>query len=481
VWLEDLAIEWGNWIVTVLLVYSVVAFLVQLALAWMARAELGRQRRRQLLADSIYMFESDQAPAISVLLTACNDAPSIAESVRALMQLEYPALEIVVVNDGSTDETLDCLIEAFDLRPAHHTPRNTTPRGRVRECFASPHHPRLTVVDAVRGGRARAANLGVAYARHPLVLLTDAGTVLERDALARLALPFYEDPTVAAVGCVVRPSNGSIIERGHLKYCALPASRFARLQVVEYLRSMLSARMAWTFLDSLFVHPGMIGLFSREAVRSVGGFRVGTTGEDTDLCMRLQLRAARNGQREVVRFLGDAVAWTAVPEKLRGIARQRTRWYQGLADALWFNQEMLLNGRFALHHGFVFLVLLVVDLVGPMVEAGGQVALAALASTGGLDAALLVIYFSVFLVGGTVPSLMAIALERKACPRFDRAADLEGLALYSLVENLGYRQLTSLWRFVGTLKALGGRRDPGEAQRRGRAAEADEADEQQAA
>jgi len=482
VWLDDLAIEWGNWIVTVLLAYSVVAFVTHLALGLFALAEVRRQRRHQLLVDTHHLFESDQAPAISVLVPAFNDAPTIVESIHSLMQLEYPALEIVVVNDGSTDDTLDRLIEAFDLRSAHRTPRSGVPRAQVHEVFASPHHPFLTVLDVVRGrSKARAANFGLAFARHPLVLVMDANSVLERDTLVQLALPFYEDPLVAGVGCVVRPSNGSIIERGHVKYCALPASRFASFQVVEYLRGMLSGRLAWGSLDSLFVHPGMIGLFSREAVRAVGGFRTGATGEDTDLCMRLQRRAARSGQRSVVCFLGRAVAWTAVPETLRGLARQRARWYQGLAEALWFNRELLFNGRLALHHSLAFLFHLVLDLIGPVIEAVGQIALVFLAFAGNLDAPLVIIYFSVFVVGSTIPSLMSIAVERKACPRFERSSDLEGLALYALLENLGFRQLTAVWRVVGMLKAMVGKRAWGEVTRGGREAPAAEADAQRAA
>jgi cellulose synthase/poly-beta-1,6-N-acetylglucosamine synthase-like glycosyltransferase len=497
VWLDDLAIEWGNWIATVLLGYSVVAFASHLALGLLALAEGRRQRRHQLVADPHHLFESEHAPAISVLVPAFNDEPTIAivmpafneedavaDSVRSLLTVDYPheKLEIVVVNDGSTDDTLDRLIQAFDLRSAQRAPLSGVPRARVREVLASPHHPLLTVLDVVRGrSRARAANFGIAYARHPLVLVMDANSVLERDTLVQLALPFYEDAQVAGVGCVVRPSNGSIIERGHVKYCALPASRFACFQVVEYLRGMLSHRLAWGFLDSLFVHPGMIGLFSREAVRAVGGFRTGATGEDMDLCMRLQRRAARSGQRSVVRFLGGAVAWTAVPESLGALARQRARWYQGLAEALWFNRALLFSGRIAIHHSLAFLFLLLVDLIGPVIEAVGQAALIYLAFSGNLDTPVVIIYFSVFVVGGTIPSLLSIALERKACPRFERSSDLEGLALYALLENLGYRQLTVVWRVVGMLKGLIGRRSWGEMPRSGRETPADEADAKQAA
>jgi cellulose synthase/poly-beta-1,6-N-acetylglucosamine synthase-like glycosyltransferase len=482
VWPDALAFEWGTWIVTVLLVYSATAFAAHLALGLLASDEVRGQRRRQLLTDPLPLFESHQAPAISILLPARNDARTIVDAVRALLRLDYPALEVVVVNDASTDGTLDRLIAAFELRPAERTPIGSVPRGSVRRVYGAPALPGLTVVDMARAGsRSRAAGFALAYARHPLVLVTDAATVLERETLVRLALPFYEDDSVAGVIGVVRPSNGCVIERGNVTFCGRPASRLARFQSVEYLRGMLSQRLAWGNQDSLFIVPGTLGLFSREALRAVDGFRGGNVGDDVDLCMRLQRRAAQSGRRSVVRCVSGAVAWTRVPESLRVLARQRTRWYQALGEALWFNRELLLNGRLAVRQGLAFLFHLVFDLVGPLIETAGQVALVVLMFRGDLDLSLFIIYFSVFIVGGTVPSLMAIALERGACPRFQRGSDLESLAVYALFENVGYRQMTALWRLAGLWRALWGIRTWAGKPRRGRAAPSADVEAKEAA
>ena len=259
---------------------------------------------------------------------------------------------------------------------------------------------------------------------------------------------------MAGVIGVVRPSNGCVIERGNVTFCGRPASRLARFQTVEYLRLLLSGRLAWGNQDSLFIVPGTLGLFSREAIRAADGFRGGNVGDDVDLCMRLQRQAAKNGKQRVVRCVSAAVAWTRVPESLRVLARQRTRWYQALAEALWFNRELLFNARFAIRQGLAFLYHVVFELHGPVIETLGQITLVVLMVRGDLDLPLFVIYFSVFVVGGTIPSLMAVALERSACPRFRRSSDLEGLALYALLENIGYRQLSALWRLAGLWRAL---------------------------
>lgn len=476
------AIEWGTWIATALLVYSAFGFAAHLALGLLASDEVGGQRRRQLLTDPLHLFESDQAPAISILLPARNDARTIVDAVRSLLQLDYPAFEVVVVNDDSSDGTLDQLITEFELRASKRTPIGSVPRGSVRGVYGAPGLPGLTVIDLARpGGRARAAGFALAYARHPLVLVADAGTVLERETLVRLALPFYEDDSVAGVIGVVRPSNGSVIEHGNVTFCGRPASRLARFQSVEYLRGMISQRLAWGNQDSLFIVPGTLGLFSREALHAVDGFRGGNVGDDVDLCMRLQRRAAKDGRRSVVRCVSGAVAWTRVPESLRVLARQRARGYQALAEALWFNRELLLNGRLAIRQGIAYLFHLILDLFGPVFEVAGQVALVVLMFRGDLDLPLFIIYFSVFIVGGTIPSLMAIALERSACPRFQRGSDLEGLALYALLENLGYRQMTALWRLAGLWRALWGMRGVGGKVRSERAAPSAKAEAKAAA
>jgi len=482
VWPDALAIEWGTWIATVLLVYSAFGFAAHLALALLASDEVGGQRRRRLLTDPLHLFESGQAPAISILLHARNDARTIEDAVRAYVELDYPAFEVVVVNDDSSDGTLDRLIAAFELRASKRTPIGSVPRGSVRGVYGTPLHPGLTVLDLARpGGRARAATFALAYARHPLVLISDANTVLERETLVRLALPFYEDDSVAGVIGVVRPANGSVIENGNVTFCGRPASRLARLQAVEHMRGMISQRLAWGNQDSLFIVPGTLGLFSREAVRAVDGFRPGNVGDDVDLCMRLQRRAAKERKRSVVRCVSGAVAWTRVPESLRVLARQRARGYQALSEALWFNRELLLNGRLAIRQGIAYLFHLILDLYGPVFEVAGQVALVVLMFRGDVDLPLFVIYFSVFIVGGTIPSLMAIALERSACPRFQRGSDLEGLAVSALLENLGYRQITALWRLAGLWRALWGVRTWGGNVRRERAAPSAKVEAKQAA
>jgi cellulose synthase/poly-beta-1,6-N-acetylglucosamine synthase-like glycosyltransferase len=446
------------WITGTLLVYSFAIALQYLVLGLLAMHETIRQRRHHRLTDRLNLFESDLAPPISVLVPAYNEEPTIVESVRALMQLHYPSYEIVVVNDGSRDGTLAALLRAFVLRPAQRTPRLSVTRGRVRGVYSSPECPFLSVVDVANGGKAQALNIALAFSRHPLVLAVDADTVIERETLVRLALPFYEDASVLVTGGVVRPSNGCHVTRGSVASTGLPRSLLARLQVVEYLRGMLAGRLGWAYLDSLFIVSGALGLFSRDAVVAVGGYRTDTLGEDMDLVMRIQRWANASDRRLAVRFVGSAVAWTEVPENLSTLARQRRRWHQGLAESLWLNRELLFAARFRFHHGMAFLAQLCFELLGPLVELMGLALLGLLAVTGRIQMEFVALYAFAFFALGTLSTLLAIGLERIACPRYERTADLVSLAMLAVVENLGYRQLTAVWRVQGLWHAMRGRK-----------------------
>jgi cellulose synthase/poly-beta-1,6-N-acetylglucosamine synthase-like glycosyltransferase len=456
-----------SWVGHVILFFSIAIFVQYAVLNVLACFEARREWWRQSLADRLSLFEGDLAPPISILVPAHNEAPTIVESIRSLMQLRYPSFEVIVVNDGSTDRTLDVMIDAFALRPAQRAMRARVPRERLRGVFASPRHPGLVVVDVNNGGKATALNIALAFSRWPLFLAIDADSVLERDTLLQLALPFYHDSAVAVTGGVVRPSNGSLFNHGRVVSARLSPRSIPRFQTVEYLRGMLAGRMGWNLLDSLFIVSGALGLFSREAVMAVGGYRSETLGEDMELVMRLQRWALRMGQAHAVRFVPVAVAWTEVPESLRALARQRARWHQGLAESLWLNRGLLFSRHVTPRLAIAFACQFVVELLGPLWELFGLAMVGGLALTGHLHVSFALMYIGVFVAGGTINSMFGIALENVMCPRYPRARDSVILILYALLEGFGYRQLTAWWRVQGLWRVLMRRKDWGSIARLG--------------
>jgi cellulose synthase/poly-beta-1,6-N-acetylglucosamine synthase-like glycosyltransferase len=443
-----------GWIGAAVLFYSLLILAHYLVLSAVAFLEARNTLQRQSISDRLSLFEGDLAPPVSVLVPAYNEELTIVDSVRSLMQLQYPSFEIIVVNDGSTDGTLERLRQAFGLQRSYRTLRARVPRERVRGVYSSPDFPFLVVLDLENGGKAMGLNIALAFSRHPLFCAIDADSVLERETLLRLALPFYHDRSRLVTGGVVRPANGSVIRGGTVLLTHLPAGHLARFQTVEYLRGMLAGRMGWSYFDSLFIVSGALGMFSREAVLAVGGYRTDTLGEDMELVMRLQSWAARKGHRRAVEFVAPAVAWTEVPENLRALSRQRARWHQGLAESLWLNRNILFRDYFNFAHGLAYLSQVAIELLGPALELIGFAIFIALLLTGHADTTFSVLYFGCFVAGGTFASLLGIALETVVCPRYHRTRDILGLILYAVLENFGYRQLTAAWRVTGLWRAI---------------------------
>lgn len=443
-----------SWAGPVLLIGLAAALVADLLLAAAAFLEATRQRRRQRLADRLSLFESDLAPPVSIVLHADRDSDLIVDRVRALLPIAYPAFEVVVAVDGADEESLGRLTQAFGLRPVRRTPRARLPKDRLRGLWATPEVPNLLVVDVADPGRARALNAALACARHPLFLTLDARTSLERDTLVALALPFYEDRSVFAVGAVVRPARLATLKRDGVPDAALPARQSARFEALEALRETLIHGLGWAFTDSLFVLPGPLALFDRAAVRAAGGYRHGVAWADTDLVMRLQRWAGRNHRRLAVRMVGSAVAWREPAPSLRAHSSRRMTEQRGLIEALWINRGLLMNTRFSFHHGIAFISQAFAGTFRPAFELAALALAITLAATGHADAPFVWMFVAVHGAGGTLVSLLALALERSACRRLRWPRDLETLAIDALVEPFLYRPLTSSARLAGAVRAV---------------------------
>jgi cellulose synthase/poly-beta-1,6-N-acetylglucosamine synthase-like glycosyltransferase len=377
---------------------------------------------------------------------AYNEAATIAASVRSLLQLDYPDFEIVVVNDGSTDATLDVLVREFGLRLFPEAYRVLLPVQRVRGLYRSPHHPHLRVLDKANGGRADALNAGINAAQRGLVCMVDADSILLRDSLQRIVRPFMQDPTVVACGGTVRISNSCRIARGYLEEVDVPRNWLARIQVVEYLRGFLYGRLGWTLLNALPLISGAFGLFRRAAVVEAGGMSVSTIGEDMELVLRLHRRMRMQQQPYRIVFVPDAVCWTEAPESMRVLRSQRTRWQRGLMESLWANRALFGRGAIG---AIAMPFMLVFEGLGPIVELLGYIVMALLFVTGVLAWPSFLAFLLMALGMGMMLSASALLLEEMAFRTYPRTRHLRQLLAAIAVENLGYRQINTWWRIVG--------------------------------
>jgi cellulose synthase/poly-beta-1,6-N-acetylglucosamine synthase-like glycosyltransferase len=305
------------------------------------------QRRLQSISPD-WIKGCPLAPPISILVPAHNEEKSICPAVRNLLDLDYPGTEVIIINDGSTDKTLQKIQEGFCLRPVRTVYVQQAKSARVRGLYRSEVDPRLVVVDKEPGGsKADAVNAGLNAATAPYVCVVDADSVLERDALLRIMVPVMADPKrVVAVGGIVRVLNGSEVEAGRIRRVRLPRKSIEAIQVVEYLRAFLIGREAWALGNMLMIISGAFGVFRTDLVRTVGGYRASAIGEDFDLVARFHRYLRDNHTDYQIQFVPDPVCWTEVPSDLRSLGRQRSRWQKGLLDVLWPNRDMLFRRRY---------------------------------------------------------------------------------------------------------------------------------------
>ena len=398
-------------------------------------------------------------PPVSLLVPAYNEEAIIVASVRALLQVEYPQFEIVVVNDGSTDATLATLQAAFDLQPFPEALWRRLPTQEVRSVYQSGVHPNLRVVDKIHGGKADALNVGINASRYPLFCAIDADSILQRDALRRVAEPFLDDPTAIASGGTVRIANGCTVSGGLMEKVALPASPLALLQIVEYLRAYLFGRLGWANINAVLVISGAFGVFRKDVVVEAGGYRADTIGEDMELVVRLHRILRTRGTRYAIHFVPDPICWKVAPESLKALTSQRIRWQRGLAESLHRNRDLVLMRRGGAERWLAVPFFLVFECYGPLIEIAGYVFMTAMWALGLIPGAALVAFLALAFSLGFLLSVSALLLEELSFRLYPRFSQMALLVAVAVVENLGYRQMVSAWRLVGLARWMRGARD----------------------
>lgn len=413
------------------------------------------------------LLSSAMSPRISMLAPAYNEEATVEVSVRALLALHYPQLEVVVINDGSKDGTVDVLVEKFDLVAVKVTYDNRIRTKAVRNVFRSRTYPGLVVIDKENGGKADALNVGLNFAHGDLVCAMDADTLIEADGLQRMVRPFLNKPGVLATGGTIRIVNGSAVQMGRVVEPRMPRNLLAGFQIVEYLRAFLFGRLGWNRLGGNLIISGAFGLFQRAAVIDAGGYLHDTVGEDMELVLRLKRRSYEAGGKGSIEFVPDPVAWTEAPETLRVLGRQRDRWQRGLADVLWRHRVMFLNPRYGVTGLVVFPYYVLVELCAPIIEGAGVVGLLFGLVFGMLDPGFALLFYLTAYGLGTALTAFTLVLEDVSFHRYERFADRGKLFGLTLLENVGYRQLTVWWRLRGLWKFIRGRKEWGVMERKG--------------
>ena len=415
------------------------------------------------------MVQSELTPPVSILAPAYNEEATVSESVKSLLKMNYGKYEVVVINDGSKDNTLERLVNEFGMYRSKATYHPLLAAKPVRGLYRSkkPEYKNLVVVDKENGGKADALNVGINVARYAYVCCIDADSVLEDDALQKVVKPFLEDRTMVAVGGIVRIANGCEVVNGRVVKVGLSTQLLPVFQVVEYFRAFLSGRMFWHGHNGLLIISGAFGLFKRSAVVEVGGYKHDTVGEDLELVVRLHRLKREKNEPYRIAFVPDPVCWTEAPDTLSVLSRQRNRWHRGLLDTLLIHRDMILNPRYGVIGLGAMPYFALFELLGPLVEFSGYAVLLLLIVVGGLDLNLLLLFFIVGMFYGVMYSVGAVLLEEMSFQRYPNPGDLALLIAVGVLENFGYRQLTMWWRVRAFWDYFRGKKSWGSMQRKG--------------
>jgi cellulose synthase/poly-beta-1,6-N-acetylglucosamine synthase-like glycosyltransferase len=442
----------------VITTYFVLWNVSQIGMSPLAMRFVWRHQRRYNPGARALVDRLASPPLVSIVVPAFNEELTIVASVQALLALDYEAREIVVVNDGSSDHTLSRLRETFQLVPAPLAFEQPLPAAPVRGIYRSLIAPELVVVDKENGGcKADASNAGINAASGVLVLVVDADTVLEHDAVNRAVLPFLEDPTTVALGGNVAIINGCRMEEGRIADVALPRSWLARFQIVEYMRAFLLFRLACASQNAVILISGAFGMFRRAAVVAVGGYDRTAIGEDFDLTIRLQRHFRERGEPIRIAFDPHPLGWTQVPEDWTSMRSQRCRWRRGLLQTLWRSRGMIGNRRYGTVGLGVLPYIALFEGLGPLLEITGYAVSVAAALFGLLNWQYCRAMIVVSVLFGMAVTLLSVLLSDVATARYMRGRDLVLLVAAATLESFGYRQVNSWWGCVGTVQALTGK------------------------
>lgn len=445
------------------LINSIYLFVLSLSLF-----ALNRRRRFRFTFDLDQAFKFRLLPPVSIVLPAYNEEKNIVESVNSLLFVHYPSYEIIVVNDGSKDNTLEVLKESFRLMKTDYIFKKSIETERIKGIYVSKEHQNILVVDKLNGGKADALNAGINVSNFPYFCAIDADSILDVNALAKLIVPFIDDPMhMTAVGGVVKPANGADIEKGRMLQERLPRNLLVLFQTIEYARSFFMGRMGLSSINSLPIISGAFGLFRKEDVLNIQGYKRGSLGEDMLLVVKLHKLKRQQGEKYRIGFVHDTVCWTEIPSSLRVFRKQRLRWQMGLLESIVENREMFGNPRYGSIGFFSLPFYFFSEVVPPFLELIGYGIIAAGLLIDAFELHSLFSFFLVTWIYGIIHSFVGLALEQFFVETTFKISNFFIKVMAAVFENLFYRQINIIFKIAGVFKFLTKKREWGAMERSG--------------
>ena len=401
--------------------------------------------------ESRLMGKSKNMIPISLLVPAYNEEKRIVESIKAMLNLNYVNFEIIVINDGSSDRTLEAVVNAFGLQKIIYPVREILATKKIRNIYYNPDISRLHLIDKERGGKCDALNAGVNFSGFPCVVSMDADSFPDPDALLHVVKAFMKDKYTIAAGGIVRVANGCTFRDGKMVKAGLPKKILPLFQVIGYLRSYVAGRIIWNGVNSLLSVSQPFGAFQKAALLAVGGFTVGAESGEMDLIVKLHryMRSRKYVYR--ICFLPELVCWAHAPESFAGLFNECRRQQIGLMDVLGRNRDMFFGRKYGLPGSLALPYYFFFEMISPFMETLGIfiVPLAWFFGLLSLDA--LALFLASVLTFGIFASIGAIASEDFTRARNLKIPELLALGFISIFENIFYRPIVTVFRLVGAL------------------------------
>ena len=452
------------------LIYSVGIASSYLFLAFVSVVEMRKYILENKFVDYNSILSSPFAPGISLIAPAYNEGLTIIDNIKSLLSIMYNNLEVIVINDGSKDDTLEKMITAFHLVKVDYDLRPSINTKDVRGIYKSANlaFGKLLVVDKVNGGKADALNVGLNISRKELVACIDVDCIIEADALLKMVKPFLDEPAeVIASGGVVRIANSCVVEEGRLVGVRLPDKMIARFQVLEYIRAFLLGRMAWRKLDGLLLISGAFGLFKRDIAVRAGGYNHNTVGEDMELVMRMRVYMHDQKRKYKVSFIPDPLCWTEAPSSYKILKRQRNRWARGTFESLKIHKKIFFNPAYGVMGMISYPFWFFFEWLAPFIEAAGFLFFIGLASFGMIDWGFFLIIFLSAYCFSFFMSMFALLTEEMSFFKYTEKTDVMKMILTAMIEPFWFHPRVVLWSIQGNLDLIKGKKSWGEMTREG--------------
>ncbi len=390
------------------------------------------------------IIEHDYYIPISIIVPAYNEEVTIIQTIESLLNLDYKTYEIIIVNDGSTDKTLDILNRKFNLNLVYRPIRKQLDSKNSIGIYENSEEEKvsITLIDKENGGKADAINMGINASKYPYFVCMDSDSILEVDSLKKIATPILEDQNVIAVGSKIHISNDSVFKEGKLVELRLPKKIIPALQVLEYERSFLASRILLDKFNANLIISGAFGLFQKEAVINVGGYQLSSMGEDMELIVKLHSYYKSNSLPYKIKYAYEAVCWTQAPERLRDVLKQRKRWHLGLYQSLSQHKNLFTTGS--------YLYYLIYELLSPFIELIGLFITLLAAVFGLLNVKHMILFFAVYALFGSMLTIISFLTRNYLSEAKVKFSDILRAFILCIPENIIFRFILA-WTRMGSI------------------------------